>query len=210
LNLNNQYHFEILAVIITAVFKFILMDWINLRAFYTFGVILFWLIYILYKVKTNPKSLHIWGFKKEHFKQTIIYLIPLILISIVISIIYGSYNSRLSFSWHFILIFLLYPCWGIIQQFMMLSIISHNLVAISELKINRYFIIFLVSILFSLIHYPSYSLMIFTFFLEMVFITVYLKWRNLWAIGLAHGWIATFILYFILNRDLWSELFARF
>jgi hypothetical protein len=41
--------------------------------------------------------------------------------------------------------------------------------------------------------------------MEVVFIIVYIKWRNLWAMGIAHGWIATFILYFVLERDLWAE-----
>jgi uncharacterized membrane protein (DUF485 family) len=52
--------------------------------------------------------------------------------------------------------------------------------------------------------------MAFTFAMEVIFLTVYFKWRNLWAIGLAHGWIATFLIYYVLDRDLWTELFAWF
>lgn len=186
------------------------MDWLNWRAFYMVGVCLLWLGYILFRLKTNREYLTIWGFKKEYFKQTIIYLAPLIFISIIVSVLYSYYHKSLSFSWHFILVFFLYPFWGIIQQFMMLGIISQNLIAITEEKMSSFLVIFFVSILFCLVHYPSFILMGFTFFLEIVFITVYLKWRNLWAIGIAHGWIATFILYFILGRDLWAELLGRF
>ena len=92
----------------------------------------------------------------------------------------------------------------------MLGLIAQSLVSAKEGNINRYLIIFLVATLFSMVHYPDFFLMIFTFFLEVAFITVYLKWRNLWAIGIAHGWIATFVLYFVLDRDLWSELFSIF
>jgi uncharacterized protein len=210
LKYTNQLKFEILAVFITAVLKFMFMDWLDWRAFYITGIFLFWLGYIYYRVKSNRDTLKHWGFKKEYFKQTLLYLAPLVFIASVVSVLYGLFNKSLSFSWYFILVLILYPLWGIIQQFMMLGIISHNLVTITGGKMNRYLIIFLVSTLFSLIHYPSFFLMIFTFFLEVVFITVYLKWRNLWAIGIAHGWIATFILYYVLDRNLWSELFSMF
>jgi uncharacterized protein len=210
LKYTNQLKFEILAVFITAVLKFMFMDWLDWRAFYITGIFLFWLGYIYYRVKSNRDTLKHWGFKKEYFKQTLLYLAPLVFIASVVSVLYSLFNKSLSFSWYFILVLILYPLWGIIQQFMMLGIISHNLVTITGGKMNRYLIIFLVSTLFSLIHYPSFFLMIFTFFLEVVFITVYLKWRNLWAIGIAHGWIATFILYYVLDRNLWSELFSMF
>ena len=107
-------------------------------------------------------------------------------------------------------ILILYPMWGIIQQYLMLGIVTNGLLTIFQEKKYRYVIIFLVSFFFSLIHSPSYFLMIFTFFMELVFITVYFKWRNLWAIGIAHGWIAIFLLYYVLERDLWTELFQWF
>jgi Type II CAAX prenyl endopeptidase Rce1-like len=205
-----QQQFAILAVLLTAVLKFIFMDWLNWSVFYITGMVLFWSVYILYRVKSNRDILILWGFKRAYFKQSMLYLAPLIFITGVVSVLYGSSIESLSFSWYFFLVLLLYPFWGLIQQFMMLSIISQNLYSVTEGKMNKYLIVFLVSVLFSLVHYPSFFLMIFTFFLEVVFITVYLKWRNLWAIGIAHGWIATFILYYVQDRNLWSELFSAF
>jgi len=210
LKYSNQQQFVILAVVLTAILKFIFMDWLNWSVFYICGIVLFWIAYILYRVKSNRETLILWGFKKEHFKQSLLYLAPLMFITGIVSVLYSSMNESLSFSWYFILILLLYPLWGLVQQFMMLGIISQNLASAAEGKMNRYLIIFLVSALFSMVHYPSFFLMIFTFFLEAVFVTVYLKWRNLWAIGIAHGWVGTFILYYVLGRDLWSELFSTF
>ena len=186
------------------------MDWLHWNVFYITGIVMFWMAYILYRVKSNNTTLIQWGFKKEYFKQSMLYLAPLIIISGVVSLLYNNSNGGLSFSWNIIPVLLLYPFWGLVQQFMMLGIIAQNLSSINEGKMNRYIVIFLVSLLFSLVHYPNPFLMIFTFFLEVVFITIYLKWRNLWAIGIAHGWIASFVLYFILERNLWSELFSVF
>ena len=210
LKYSKQQQFVILAVILTAMLKFIFMDCLQWHVFYITGIVLFWLAYILYRIKSDRETLILWGFKKEHFKQSMLYLAPLIFITGIASVLYGSMNNGLSFSWNIILILLLYPLWGLIQQFMMLGIISQNLANATEGKMNRYLIIFMVSALFSMVHFPSFFLMIFTFFLEVVFVTVYLKWKNLWAIGIAHGWMATFILYYVLDRNLWSELFSIF
>jgi len=186
------------------------MDWLQWSTFYISGIVLFWIAYILYRAKLNRETLHRWGIKKANFKQSMLSLAPLMFITIMGSVLYGNHNESLSLSWYFILVLILYPFWGLIQQFMMLGLIAQSLVSAKEGNINRYLIIFLVATLFSMVHYPDFFLMIFTFFLEVAFITVYLKWRNLWAIGIAHGWIATFVLYFVLDRDLWSELFSIF
>ena len=181
-----------------------------MRAFYIAGICLFWIAYIFYRVSVNNNILSFWGFKREFFKQTMLSLLPFVILSITVSILYGHFNNGLFITWHIIPIFILYPLWGIIQQYLMLGIISNSLLSIFEVKLNRYITIFLVSFLFGLIHYPSFFLMIFTFIMELVFITVYFRWRNLWAIGIAHGWIASFLLYFVLERDLWTELFKWF
>ena len=186
------------------------MDWLNWSVFYIPGIVLFWLAYILFRVNSNREIIILWGFKKAYFKQSMLSLAPLIFLTGIVSVLYSIINESLTFSWTFILVLLLYPFWGLIQQFMMLGIVSQSLEGLTEGKMNRVLLIFLVSALFSLVHYPSPFLMIFTFFLEVVFTLVYLKWRNLWAIGFAHGWIGTLILYYVLDRNLWSELFSIF
>ena len=193
-------------MLVTALLKFILMDWFGLRAFCIVGISVFWAGNIYYRLRENGTILHLWGFRKKHFYSTLLTLTPFMLISIIISLIYSHYSNHQLLTWHIIPIFLLYPLWGIIQQFLMLAIVFRYLTSSWEKKVNLNVIVLLVSALFSFIHYPSLFLMAFTFFMELAFIVVYLKWRNLWAIGIAHGWIATFLLYFVIERDLWLEL----
>lgn len=201
---------ELTAVLITGVLKFIFMDWFQWRVFYIAGICLLWITYIYYRLSRDRDILKHWGFKKEKFRQSLVILMPVVFLSVIFSILYGHFNRSLFFTWQIIPVLLLYPAWGILQQYLMLGIISNDLMEISEARVSRYLIAFIVSALFALIHYPSLMLMAFTFFMEAIFIVVYLKWRNLWAIGIAHGWIATFLLYYVLERDLWSELFGRF
>lgn len=200
---------ELVALASTAVFKFIFMDWLEWRGVFISVVCLFWLVYIVWQVRT-PDKLHLWGFQSSGFKSSMFILIPLTLLCLVVALLYASFRDQLNFSWHILPILVLYPVWGIVQQFLMLGIISQNLHTLFSKHVHRYVVILLVSTLFSLVHYPDYFLMIFTFFLEMVFISVYFTWKNLWTIGIAHGWIGTLILFYILDRNLWLELFSGY
>ena len=206
----NHTCFEITAVAITVLLKFILMDWLNWRVFYLSGAMLFWVSYIVVQLKTDREIVTLWGLRNQNLSKTVLFLAPFVLITIAASLIYNTLHGEQPFSWQFIMICILYPFWGMIQQFILLALVLRNLLEISQLKRNRYIAILLVATAFSLVHFPDFFLMVLTFFMELVFIMAYFRSRNLWAIGTAHGWIATFVLYFVLHRNLWSELFSLF
>jgi hypothetical protein len=208
---NQRYQqFELVALLLSGLLKFILMDRLNMRMFYISGISLFWFSYILYRYSTDRSILKAWGISTENFRKSIILLLPLISISILACLIYGILADTLILSWHILPVLILYPVWGTFQQFLMLSLIGLNIKQISNNKLNRFTITGITAVIFSLIHYPSFLLMIFTFFMEILFVPVFMKWRNLWALGLAHGIIGSFLLYYVLERDLWSELFNWF
>lgn len=202
--------FEICAVIATAILKFIFIDWLNLRAVYIVLICLFWLIYIYSKYKRNPESILQWGIQKQHFKQTFLFLLPFAIVCIAGIGLYGYLSGVYILSWHILPILLMYPLWGLIQQFIVAGLISGNLKSIRNPRFYNYQIILLTSLLFSLVHYPNGILMLFTFIMQWIFTYAFLRWKNIWPLGLYHGWIATLLLYFALGRDLWVELFAGF
>lgn len=203
--------FELAGIIATAALKFIMMDWLNMVAFYIAGVIFFWIGYIIYRHVHDRSILVKWGFKKEGFGQTLIFLIPFFIICIVASVIVGDVNSSVKIlNWRLIPVLFLYPLWGLFQQYIMLVLIADNLVELERIELNKYQAILITSLLFSLVHYPSWFLMIFTFFMEVIFLLAWFRWKNLLALGLTHGIVATFLLFYVLKRDLWLELFEWF
>ncbi len=202
--------FELLAVLATGLLKFVFVDWLGMRAFYIVGICLFWLVYIFWRYSSDHSVLNSWGFKRVNFKQSLSILIPFFIICALIITVYGFLNKTILLNWNIIPVLSLYPAWGLLQQFIMLALIAGNLQDLFTFKLRKYHIILLTSFLFSMVHYPSVFLMIFTFIMEVIFVFVYLKWKNLWALGFIHGWTATLLLYFVLQRDLWSELFAWF
>lgn len=201
---------EIAAVVATGLMKYIFMDWLNLRAFYIGVACIFWSVYIYKRYKGNSQILQQWGFRKNHFKQTFLFLLPFALVLFAAIVWYGIVYNAIFLNWHVIPVFVFYPVWGIIQQFLMVALVAGNLQAIKAINLSKYQIFLLTSLVFAWVHYPSLPLMVYTFFMELVFLTAWFNWRNLWALGLYHGWVASFLLFFVLGRDLWEELWTVF
>lgn len=201
---------ELYAVVLTVLLKFILMDWLGMRAFYITGTCLFWSGYVVFRYRRDHNILKTWGFKKENFRNSLFSLLPFLGAILAITVVYAIFYRVPILNSHIIPILLLYPAWGIIQQFMLICIIAQNIRNTAFFSSRKYQVIITVSLLFSLVHYPYLVLMAFTLVMEIVFLLIFFRWENLWAIGLMHGWIATLLLYYILNRDLWMELFTWF
>ena len=210
LNSDQLVKFEIFAVVVTAFLKFILIDWLNLRAIYLVLICLFWLGYIFYRYKSDPSILSRWGIQQHNFRTTSLYLLPFAMICIGGFIIYGMAAQTAVINWHLIPILLAYPLWGLMQQFIVAGLIAGNLKDFTNPKFKKYQIILITSLLFSLVHYPDNLLMVFTFIMQWIFTTAFLRWKNIWPLGLYHGFIGTILLFFIMGRDLWEELILGF
>jgi len=203
--------FELAGILVTAALKFIMMEWLNMVAFYVSGICFFWIGYIIYRYVHDRSVMAKWGFRKEGFSQTLVFFIPFIILCVLSSVILGEANTSISIlNWRVIPVLFLYPLWGLSQQYIMLVLIAGNLTELEKINLKKYQVIIITSLLFSFVHYPSFFLMVFTFFMEVIFLLAWFRWKNLLAIGLTHGVIATFLLFYILERDLWLELFEWF
>lgn len=210
LNHDQLIKFEIFALAGTAILKFLLIDWLNLRAIYILLICVFWISYIYYRYTSDPSILSRWGIQKQNFRTSFLYLLPFAIVCIAGFGIYGISAQTAIVNWHLIPILFAYPLWGLIQQFIVVALISGNLHTITNPRFSNFQIILLTSLIFSLVHYPSGFLMLFTFIMQWIFTTAFLRWRNIWPLGLYHGWIATLLLYYVLERDLWVELYSGF
>ncbi len=210
LNTEKYIIFELLAVLVTGLLKFIMMDWLGMRSFYIVGICIFWLWYIYYRFSSDTSILTEWGFRRKNFTRSFTVLLPFVIISNIATFLYGKANGSAVLNWHILPVLGLYPVLGVFQQYLMVDLIAGNLDRLASHKIKKTGIILLTSFIFSLVHYQVLFLMIFTFFMEVVFMMIFIRWRNLWSLGLAHGWIASFLMYNVLGRDLWSELFVWF
>ena len=105
---------------------------------------------------------------------------------------------------------ILYPIWGIVQQFLVIAIVAGNLKDLKGTKLSDPFIIAVTAILFGLLHYPFYWLILGTFILALFYGFIYLKARNVFVMGIFHGWLGGLFFYTVVGRDPFEEVFGKF
>jgi len=200
---------EIAAVVLTATGKFIFMDYLNWRFLFVSVAIVSWTAYIVYRNKTKPGILKHWGFRTDNFKTVLKMVLPYGLFSVILFMGIGLYRGTININSHIIPILILYPVWGIIQQFLLIAIVAGNMQNLKGTSWNKKIIILLAALLFAAVHYPFVWLMLATFVLALFYGSIYLRERNIYVLGLFHGWLGAIFYYTVMNRDPFLEMFGK-
>ncbi|NOS93849.1 MAG: CPBP family intramembrane metalloprotease [Cyclobacteriaceae bacterium] len=210
--MNNQRHkiIEIAVAVLTAIGKIIFMDILNWRLPFISIVILGWGSYILWQRKHHPDRIIQWGFRTDNWWSVSKRVLPFALLAISSFLVIGLLNNSIQWTWHIVPILLIYPLWGILQQFLVIALVAGNLQDLDEHKQRSGSIIFITSLLFAIVHYPHAWLMGGTFLLALFYGYIFLKERNIYVLGILHGWLGALFFYTVLNRDPFSEVFAKY
>jgi len=206
----NRQKVELLAIVLTAMGKFIFMDFMEWRLPFVATALSLWVLYILLQVKKNPKLPRYWGFRTDNFKSVLKRVMPFGILALLLSVGIGYFRGTLNIHWHIIPILLIYPIWGTIQQFLIMALVTGNLQDLPNRPVSKGIIVFTSAVLFGGIHYPHYWLILGTTLLALLYSSLYLKERNLYALGLFHGWLGAIFYYTILERDPFLEMFGGF
>lgn len=199
---NNQRTLEIAAVVLTGTGKFLFMDFLQWRLPFIIIAIVAWTFYVFYQKKRHPGILRYWGFRTDTFLPVVKMLLPFAAGSVLMCFIVGYFLDTIILSWHIVPILILYPLWGVIQQFLVISLVGGNLKDMKGIALSNVVIIFLTALLFGLLHYPFYWLILGTFVLALLYGYVYLKVKNVYAMGLFHGWLGALFFYTVVGEYL--------
>jgi len=184
------------------------MDILELRFPYIATACIFWIVYIFLRKKEIPEILKYWGLTFDNFTKTFLELLPL---AIILSIAFYFIGNKLGtniLNINILPILLIYPIWGIIQQFIMIGIFARNLKDSDGIKLPTAGVVLAAAILFAVVHFPFQVLVVATFLLAIVYVNLYLKGRNLLVMGIYHGWIGGLFFYTIMERDPFFEVFG--
>lgn len=206
--IKSRQYLEIIAVFLTAIGKFIFMDYLNWRLAFIVGASLFWLIYMVYRWKVSPEIFKHWGFRTDNFKQVLTMVLPFGIIGIVVMIIIGIVQGTITASWHIFPILIIYPVWGMVQQFLLIALLAGNLSELRKPKLGKPVIVLISALLFAGAHYPFWWLIAATFVLGIFYVYIYLKERNIYALGLFHGWLGGIFYYTIMDTDTFLDTFG--
>jgi uncharacterized protein len=201
---------EIASVFLTGAGKFIFMDWLQWKLPFIAIAILAWSGYVFIQHQQAPGILRYWGFRTDNFRQVLKMVLPFGIISIILFLLIGFYFDTISITWHIIPILILYPIWGVVQQFLVIGIVAGNLKDISRPRFPNMLIIPVTAMLFGGLHYPYYWLMLGTLVLALFYGHVYLKNKNVYLMGIFHGWLGALFFYTVVGRDPFTEIFGKF
>ncbi|WP_430467495.1 CPBP family intramembrane glutamic endopeptidase [Winogradskyella ouciana] len=201
---------EILGVVLTGIGKFVFMDYLNWRLPYVAVAILAWSFYVYYRYSKDKNVLTDWGFRWDNFKTVLRLMLPFALISILSFFVIGYVQGTINLTWHIIPLLITYPIWGSIQQFLTIGLLAGNLMDFRKVKLNKNFIILVTAVFFSIVHYPSVWLMLGTFVLALVYGYIYLKGKNIYVLGLFHGWLGALFYYTVVNQDPFADVFLKY
>jgi hypothetical protein len=109
----------------------------------------------------------------------------LIGVNVVIAIFFIHHEDFTPHSFQDYLVRILeYIWWGTVQQFVLLSVIF---VRMEQILRNRNSTIFVVSLIFALLHTPHIAFMVLTFVVGLVCCILFLRHRNILTLGVTHG-----------------------
>jgi membrane protease YdiL (CAAX protease family) len=201
---------EIFLAFATGIGKLIFMDWLNWKFPFIVAIIFLWSYYVWLRFKQDPKVLQKWGFRWDNFGKVIRLMLPFGILAVVSSLVVGYWRDTLNLTWHIIPILILYPIWGTIQQFLVISLVAGNLHDLKLKGWNDFLVVFVAALLFGLVHYPYLWLMGATFVLALFYGYIFLKERNVYAMGLYHGWLGAIFFYTVVGRDPFMEVLGKY
>ncbi len=201
---NRRRGYEILAILAVVLGRLLFMVELEWRLPFILVVALGWGGYVWSRSRAEPDILAYWGLTTDNFRPSFLQLLPVALGCVALFVGYGFYFKTEVLDWSLVLILLLYPLWGIVQQFLALGIFAQNIR--DGWSRPEWQVILLTGGLFGLIHYPFPLLMAATFFLGLAYSWLYLRGYSILALGIYHGWLGGVFFYTVLGRNSFAEI----
>ena len=162
------------------------------------GVALVVIAYLVRRVRRLPNILRAWGMRRDNFRECLWPHLAFAAVGLPALVALGAALDPLALPPTFWLVLGLYPLWGIAQQFALQNLLARNVAALVP---NRFAIATTAAVLFAAAHYPRLDLVGLTLVSGFAFTLLYLRWPNLWAVGISHGILGTVAAYLVVRED---------
>jgi len=199
--------FEFLAVATTGLLHLLFKN-IGAKGLFIALASVSWISYIVWQAGQDQSKWVKWGFQTKNLSSAFFWPTLIFVVAAGAMAWYGATNGRVLWEGNILFLLLLYPLWGILQQFLVQALGVANLMTLFPGQ-GRWVAMPVGIVLFSLIHFPNGLLMIATGLMAGLFIPCYLRDRNLWPLGLYHGWLGTFFYLWVLGKDPWVSVFGK-
>jgi hypothetical protein len=143
------------------------------------------------------------GLSADGLRQSTVAASVILAAGIALCLIVGLARGSVGIGSHMLILALLYPVWGLVQQLLVQAMFVRNLVPVLPVPL----VVAFASVLFGSVHLPDYRLAIATAILGGLFTPVFIRWRNVWALGVCHGLLGVFFYFWVLGSDPWLKMF---
>jgi hypothetical protein len=167
-----------------------------------------WTSYFAVRIRREKNTLAELGFRRQGLAPTCLATSSFGVAALAAMALITYPRHGLVLRWPMLLLLVLYPVWGTLQQLLVQGIFVRSVTNISAGNWPKVVATVTAALLFGTVHLPDLKLAAATCCLGAVFTLLYLRWRNLWPLGLWHGWLGVFFYYWMLGRDPWSEVFG--
>jgi membrane protease YdiL (CAAX protease family) len=113
---------------------------------------------------------------------------------------WGLAAGTLRLDLHMLILVALYPLWGLVQQWLIQGVVARQLRA----RAPAWATVLATATVFGVLHFPDTLAAVATFVLGLALTPVYLRWRNVWALGVVHGWLAIPMYFWVAGVDPWA------
>src|SRR5207248_8839210 len=122
---------------------------VGATGFFIVGAVIFWASYVCWRSRNDPKALHNWGFRTDNLARAAVVALLVFLGITAIFGMFGLIRNTLSIPAHLFAQLLIYPAWGIIQQFLALAIVVGNLERTAFFQTRMLALVVVTALLFS-------------------------------------------------------------
>lgn len=198
--------FEIGAALLTGVLH-VALHGSGFTGLFIGAAALFWIVYVIWRIRRQVEVLREWGFRVDNLNTSFKWPTLFFLAATIVMALIGVSRGHTLLDRALLPLLVLYPLWGVVQQFLVQSLFVSNLTALLSVEKTGFAVVAGV-VLFGLVHYPRWIEVIATAGMAAVFIPLFLNDRNLWPLGLYHGWLGSFFHVWVLGRNPWFEIFG--
>jgi hypothetical protein len=194
---------EITAVIATGAVYLIFENVLRLKLPFVVACVAGWCAYVGWRAARTRGVWREWGFRIDTLAGSALACSAFVAAAAAAILAWRAWRGWLPLPPSTLALFLVYPVWGLMQQYFIQSLVAGNL---QRLGAPRGVIIPVSAVLFGLAHAPDVPLMALCAGAGLAWTPIYLRFPNLVPISLTHAWLGTLTYLLVLERNPWREM----
>ena len=193
---------DLALLIVTGALHLLFENVFHLKGPFLAAATVVWTAWLARRFRREPGLLRAWGLDTAGFRPAFPAALVVTILAAAALWILGSALGNLPPPRGFLAVLVLYPLWALVQQVALNGILARGLLTL----LPRPLVVPAAAVLFALAHAPDLRLMGLTLLGGLLWVALYLRRPNIWALVPCHALLGTLAYYGVLGRDPWSEL----